>query len=101
MYASVNTAGLWIWIDSIRIQIQHFSSIRIRIHKVIKSGSNADPDPQHALENKFSPKFDQQCSYLYTENVPDPTLKYRYAQIRGPHMPHSPMPNSYFKGLTQ
>jgi hypothetical protein len=29
--------GLWIWIDSIRIQ--HFSSIRI--HKIIESGSNA------------------------------------------------------------
>jgi hypothetical protein len=35
--------GLWIRIDSIRIRIQHFSSIRI--HKIIESGSNADPDP--------------------------------------------------------
>jgi hypothetical protein len=34
----------------IRILIHHFSSIRIRVrirsHKVIESGSNADPDPQ-------------------------------------------------------
>jgi hypothetical protein len=36
-------AGLWIRIDSIRIRIQHFSSIRIHIVSV--SGSNLDPQP--------------------------------------------------------
>jgi hypothetical protein len=38
--------GLWIRIDSIRIgiRIQQFSSIRIRIQKVIESGYNPDPD---------------------------------------------------------
>jgi hypothetical protein len=36
--------GLWIWIDSVRIRSRHFSSIRI--HKVIESGSSAEPDPQ-------------------------------------------------------
>jgi hypothetical protein len=35
-----------IWI---RIRIQHISSIRSRIHKVIEAGSNADPDPQEDL----------------------------------------------------
>jgi hypothetical protein len=39
-------AGLWIRIDSVQIRIQHFSSIRIRIHKIFESGSYADPDPQ-------------------------------------------------------
>jgi hypothetical protein len=34
--------GLWIRIDSFRIQ--KFSSIRIRIHNVNESGSNPDPD---------------------------------------------------------
>ena len=38
--------GLWIRIVSIRIRIQHFSSIRIWIHKIIESGSNANPDSQ-------------------------------------------------------
>jgi hypothetical protein len=33
---------LWIRIDSVRIWIQHFSSIRI--HKIFESISNADPD---------------------------------------------------------
>jgi hypothetical protein len=44
-------AGLWILMDSIRIRvrIQHFSSIRIRIHKIFESGSNADPDPQREI----------------------------------------------------
>jgi hypothetical protein len=37
-------AGLWIRIGSTRIWIQHFSPIRIRVHKVIETGSNADPD---------------------------------------------------------
>jgi hypothetical protein len=32
--------------ESIRIGIQHFSLIRIQTHKIIESGSNADPDPQ-------------------------------------------------------
>jgi hypothetical protein len=43
--------GLWIRIDSIRIWIQHFSSILIRIHKNFESGSNAapDPDPQRKI----------------------------------------------------
>jgi hypothetical protein len=36
--------GLWIRIDSIRIQ--HFSSILIRIQQIFESESNADPDPQ-------------------------------------------------------
>jgi hypothetical protein len=44
--------GLWIRIDLIRIRIQHFSSIRIRIYKVTESGSNPDPDPQPWLEHK-------------------------------------------------
>jgi hypothetical protein len=43
------TAGLWIRIESIRIWIQHFSSIRIRIHNIFESGSNADPDPQRKI----------------------------------------------------
>jgi hypothetical protein len=44
-------AGLWIRIDStwIRIWIQNFSSIRIRIHKIFESGSNADPVPQRKI----------------------------------------------------
>jgi hypothetical protein len=37
-----NNPGLWNRIDSIRIQ--HFSLIQIRIHKMIESGSNVDPD---------------------------------------------------------
>jgi hypothetical protein len=39
--------GLWIQIDSIRIRIQHFSSLRIQ--KNFESGSNADPDPQRKI----------------------------------------------------
>jgi hypothetical protein len=42
---TIKGTGLWIRINSIRIRIQKFSSIRIRIHTVIESGSNPDPDP--------------------------------------------------------
>jgi hypothetical protein len=43
-------SGLWIRIDSSRIRIQHFSSIRI--HKIFESGSNADPDPQRKISRQ-------------------------------------------------
>jgi hypothetical protein len=44
--------GLWIRIDSIRIRIKLFSSIRIWNHKIIESGSNADTDPHRTSEDK-------------------------------------------------
>jgi hypothetical protein len=34
--------GLWIRIESIRIRIQHFFSIRIRIHTIFESGSTTE-----------------------------------------------------------
>jgi hypothetical protein len=52
-FSNVFKAGLWIRIDSIRIQ--QFSSIRIRIriHKVIESGSNPDQDPQQYFRRQI------------------------------------------------
>jgi hypothetical protein len=51
-------SGLWIRIDSIRIQ--KFSSIRIRIHNVIESRSNPDPDPQQYLRRQIFSKIKNQ-----------------------------------------
>jgi hypothetical protein len=46
-------SGLWIRFDSSRIQ--KFSSIRIRIHNVIESGSN--PDPQQYFRRQIFSKI--------------------------------------------
>jgi hypothetical protein len=53
--------GLWIRIDLIQIRIQYFSSIRIRIHNVFKSRSNADPDPQQTFRIKL-----EKCTEKYS-----------------------------------
>jgi hypothetical protein len=35
--------------DWLQIRIRHFSSIRIRTHKVIESGYHSDPGQQHTF----------------------------------------------------
>jgi hypothetical protein len=56
LFQTLKNAGLWIRIGSIRIQ--KFSSIRI--HNVIESGSNPDPQQYRTLEDKYFQRLKNQ-----------------------------------------
>jgi hypothetical protein len=53
-------------IDMIGVRIQKFSSIRIRIHKVIESGSNPDPDPQQYIRRQVFSKIKKSTKKVCT-----------------------------------
>jgi hypothetical protein len=53
LHLSANRPGLWIRIDSIRIRIQHFSSIRIRLRIQAKTELSKTISSQILLKSKF------------------------------------------------